>query len=239
MSVFFAFIAGLITVLSPCVLPLLPVILASSTLEGRRRPFGVIIGFVLCFTVVTLTLSILVQQFSISPNAHRVVAASIFILMGLVLAVPFLKEQFELLAAQVTNKISRQSKQGDGFFGGVAAGAGLGLAWTPCVGPIMAAVITLAMNQETTLNSALVAIAFSVGTALPMGAVVLLGGKLYRRISFLKNNSSKIQRAMGLLILAVGLAILFGFDRQIQIQLFRLFPGWESTLTGWERLIVD
>jgi cytochrome c-type biogenesis protein len=239
MSLFFAFVAGLVTVLSPCVLPLLPVILASSTLEGKWRPFGVIIGFVLCFTTVTLALSILVQQFSISPNAHRTAAASIFILMGLVLAVPFLKEQFELLAARATNKLTRQTKQGEGLVGGLVAGAGLGLAWTPCVGPIMAAVITLAMNQETTLNSALVAISFSLGTALPMGAAVLLGGKLYRRIAFLKSNSSNIQRAMGLLILAVGLAIWLGFDRQIQILLFRLFPGWESTLTGWEGFIVD
>lgn len=239
MSIFFAFIAGIVTVLSPCVLPLLPVILASSTLSGKKRPIGIIVGFVLSFTTMTLAFSILVQQFSISPNVHRLTAAVIFIIMGTVLAVPTLKSIFELNAGRAVGHLSSQSASGEGLMGGLAAGAGLGLAWTPCVGPIMAAVITLAMNQETTWHSAFVALAFSIGTSLPMGAAVLFGSKLYSRVAFLKKNSALIQQAMGVIILLVGIAILMGIDRQIQIALFKLFPEWESTLTGWERLAVD
>lgn len=239
MSILFSFIAGLVTVLSPCVLPLLPVILASSTLSGNKRPIGIIVGFVLSFTTVTLALSILVQQFSISPNVHRLTAATIFIAMGLVLTIPKLKTVFQFNAGRAVGQLSSQSASGEGLMGGLAAGAGLGLAWTPCVGPIMAAVITLAMNQETTWHSAFVALAFSIGTALPMGAAVLFGARLYSRVTFLKKNSELIQQIMGVVILLVGAAILTGIDREIQIGLFRLFPAWESTLTGWERLAVD
>ncbi|MGU3400898.1 cytochrome c biogenesis CcdA family protein [Brucellaceae bacterium D45D] len=235
MSVLFAFIAGVVTILSPCVLPLLPVILASSTLEGRSRPFGLILGFAVFFTAITLLLSILVRQFSIPPDIHRTVAASIFILLGIVLIVPAFKRSFETWTSQWAGGFTSTGQARSGFGGGFLTGAGLGLAWTPCVGPIMASVITLALNQQTTLASAATALAFSLGTALPMGLAVLMGSRIYKRTVFLKRHSARIQQIMGLLILLVGLAIWFGFDRTIQVALFKAFPGWDSALTGWER----
>ncbi|MBI1621814.1 cytochrome c biogenesis CcdA family protein [Aquamicrobium zhengzhouense] len=238
MSLFFAFIAGIVTVLSPCVLPLLPVILASSSIEGRWRPAGLIVGFAVFFTGITLFLSLLVRQVSISPDAHRTAAALIFILMGLVLAVPAFKARFEIATSGFLSRFAGGSRHGSqGFLGGLFTGAGLGLAWTPCVGPIMAAVITLALNQQTTLSSTLTAISFSLGTALPMGAAVLFGQRLYSRTAFLKRNSARIQQLMGVIILLVGLGIWFGIDRSIQILLFKAFPGWEAALTGWERAV--
>lgn len=241
MSLFFAFIAGVVTILSPCVLPLLPVILATTTFEGRARPIGLIFGFTACFTIITLALSILVRQFSIPPDIHRTAAALIFIVMGLLLAVPMLKTCFENTASRLTGTYATQrgGRSTTGFSGGLIIGAGLGLAWTPCVGPIMAAVITLALNQETTLMSSAIAIAFSLGTALPMGIAVLLGSRFYSRIGILKRNSGRMQQAMGFTILLVGLAIWFGIDRLIQIELFKAFPGWESTLTGWEKNVAN
>lgn len=238
MSLFFAFVAGVVTVLSPCVLPLLPVILANSTIGGRLRPIGVIVGFVVSFSVITLLLSLLVRSLGLSPNVHRTAAALVFIAMGIVLAVPALKARFEMWAAPVAGRFSSGGTS-SGFGGGVLTGAGLGLAWTPCVGPIMASVITLALNQQTTLASAMTAIAFSLGTAIPMAAPVLLGHRLYSRIGFLKRNSARIQQVMGILVLLVGLAIWFGFDRTIQVALFKAFPGWEPMLTGWEHAITD
>ncbi|MFC5387313.1 cytochrome c biogenesis CcdA family protein [Aquamicrobium segne] len=238
MSLFFAFVAGVVTVLSPCVLPLLPVILANSAIGGRLRPAGIIIGFALFFSGVTLALSLLVRQFSIPPDIHRTVAALIFIVMGLVLAVPVLKSRFEMLAAPLANRFAGAGTS-SGFGSGLLTGAGLGLAWTPCVGPIMASVITLALNQQTTWHSSATALAFSLGTAIPMGLAVLFGHRLYKRINVLKRHSARIQQIMGLVILLVGLAIWFGFDRTFQIILFKIFPGWEALLTGWERLVVN
>src|SRR5690606_6950819 len=160
---------------SPCVLPLLPVILASSTLEGRSRPIGLIVGFAVFFTTITLLLSILVRQFSISPDIHRIMAAIIFIGLGVILAVPALKSRFEVVTSRFPARFASTGNRTSGFSGGFITGAGLGLAWTPCVGPIMASVITLALNQQTTFASGLTAFAFSLGTALPMGLAVLFG----------------------------------------------------------------
>lgn len=237
MSLLFAFLAGLVTVLSPCVLPLLPVILATSAAGGRWRPLGVMVGFAVFFCGITLFLSLLVRQVALPPDVHRTAAALVFILMGLVLAVPPLKLRFEMLVTPLTGRLAGGGS-GAGFGGGLVTGAGLGLAWTPCVGPIMASVITLALNQQTSWQSAFTALAFSLGTALPMGLAVLFGHRLYSRIGFLKRNSARIQMAMGVVILLVGLAIWSGLDRSIQIALFRAFPGWEPMLTGWERAVV-
>ena len=90
----FAFLAGVITVLSPCVLPLLPVILATAAQEGRARPVGVMIGFVGSFTVATLALSYLVRALGLPPDINRLAAGYILILLGLVLAVPVLHSFF-------------------------------------------------------------------------------------------------------------------------------------------------
>lgn len=237
MILLFAFVAGVVTILSPCVLPLLPIILASTALEGRSRPIGLIIGFAVFFTAITLLLSVFVRQFAVSPDVHRTCAAIIFIVLGFVLAIPSLKAAFEMKTSRVMGRFASTGRETTGFGGGFITGAGLGLAWTPCVGPIMASVITLALNQQTTTASALTAIAFSLGTAIPMGIVVLLGSRTYNRLGFLKRHSALIQQAMGVLILFVGLAIWFGVDRSIQTVLFQWFPGWDSALTGWEKAV--
>lgn len=121
-----------------------------------------------------------------------------------------------------------------GFGGGLAVGAGLGLAWSPCVGPIMASVITLALNQQVDTGAVAVTLAFSLGTALPMAAIMLGGRQLARRLSWFQANSSRIQQVLGVILVLTGVAIFLGWDRQIQILLLTWFPGWEAALTGWE-----
>ncbi len=227
-----AFVAGAVTILSPCVLPLLPVILSSTVQEGRARPWGVLAGFVGSFTLVTLFLAFAVQSLGISPNATRVLSAVLLIGFGLVLAVPALKHRFELATASLLPVPSGSERSG--FWGGLAIGGGLGLAWTPCVGPIMASVITLALNQAVTGAAFATTLAFALGTAIPMAAVMFGGRSLVRRFSFLQANGTRIQQVFGILLVLVGLAIWTGFDRRIQVQLLQWFPNWERTLTGWE-----
>lgn len=230
----FAFLAGVITVLSPCVLPLLPVIFATAAQEGKARPIGVVVGFVGSFTLATLTLSFLVRSLGLSPDLNRLLAAAILVLLGLVLAVPVLHEAFERWTSGLVSRMPAGRKQSNGFGGGLAVGAGLGFAWSPCVGPIMASVITLALNQQVDAGAVLVTLAFSLGTALPMAAIMLGGRKLVTRLHWFQANSMRIQRVLGVLLLLTGIAILLGWDRWIQIQLLTWFPGWEAVLTGWE-----
>lgn len=233
----FAFLAGVITVLSPCVLPLLPVILATAAQEGKARPIGVMIGFVGSFTLATLALSYLVRSLGLPPDINRLLAGYVLILLGLVLAVPALHDLFERFTSRLVGRFSGGAVvQGSGFGGGLAVGSGLGLAWSPCVGPIMASVITLALNQQVNASAVLITLAFSLGTAIPMAAIVIGGRKVARRLRWFQANAKAVQQALGLIMLLVGVAILAGWDRLIQIQLLTWFPNWELSLTGWEPL---
>ncbi|WP_055048112.1 cytochrome c biogenesis CcdA family protein [Devosia sp. A16] len=227
-----AFVAGVITILSPCVLPLLPMILATATQEGKARPVGVIVGFVLAFSAATLALSALVRLIGVPPDINRTLSAIVLALLGLVLAAPGLQLQFERLASGLAGRAPRS--EGSGFGGGLVVGLGLGLAWSPCVGPIMASVITLALNQSVGPGAIAVTLAFSLGTALPMAAVLLGGRQLVRRLSWFQSHAATIQRVFGVVLLLTALAIWLGWDRNIQILLLEWFPSWESLLTGWE-----
>ncbi len=232
----FAFLAGIITVLSPCVLPLLPVILATAAQEGKARPFGVMAGFVGSFTIATLALSYLVRSLGLPPDINRLAAGYILILLGLVLAVPLLHGLFERSASLAIGRFSSggPAVQSNGFGGGFVVGSGLGLAWSPCVGPIMASVITLALNQQVSASAILITLAFSLGTAIPMGAIVFGGRSFAQRLRWFQANARVIQRGLGVIMLLVGIAILAGWDRLVQIQLLTWFPNWELSLTGWE-----
>ncbi|WP_240230643.1 cytochrome c biogenesis CcdA family protein [Devosia lacusdianchii] len=233
LTIGFAFLAGIITVLSPCVLPLLPVILASAAQEGKARPIGLIIGFVGAFTAATLALSFLVRALGVPPDLNRILAGAVLIALGLVLAIPQFHLAFERLAGALASRAPAGGPS-SGFGGGLAVGAGLGLAWSPCVGPIMAAVITLALNQQVDAGAIAVTLAFSLGTALPMAAIMFGGRALVQRLGWFTRHANRIQQALGLILVLTGLAIFLGWDRQIQILLLTWFPDWELALTGWE-----
>jgi cytochrome c-type biogenesis protein len=232
LSLVLAFVAGVITILSPCVLPLLPMILATATQDGRARPFGVIFGFVVAFAAATLALSTLVRTLGVPPDINRTLSAIVLVVLGFVLVIPRLQLQFEHWAGGLAGRAPAAA--GAGFGGGLVVGLGLGLAWTPCVGPIMASVITLALNQNVGTGAVAITLAFALGTALPMAAVLFGGRELVRRLGWFQRNSAPIQRVFGLVLLLTGLAIWFGWDRTIQIALLEWFPSWDGLLTSWE-----
>lgn len=229
----FAFLGGVITVLSPCILPVLPIVLSASTSEGKKRPYGVITGFIVSFTAVTLSLSFVVRQFDLSPDVLRVAAAIIILALGLTLLVPKLQLFFEKAVAGLSRRGSVQTNK-SGFWGGFITGLTLGFVWAPCVGPIMAAVITLAITETVSWNALLITVFYSLGTAIPLFAVMQGGRKLLNKVTWLKTNSGKIQRVFAALMLVAAIAIFFNLDRRFQSWILDVFPGYGSALTSIE-----
>lgn len=233
----FAFLAGIVTILSPCILPVLPIVLSGST-GGKARPYGVVTGFILSFSLFTLVLTAIVKAFALPPDFLRFVAVAFVIGFGLVMIVPALRDRFEMWASRVAGKGASKSggKPRTGFFGGVVVGTSLGLVWTPCVGPIMASVISLAITQQVDGGAVATVLAYSLGTAIPMFGIMVGGRALIQRLPVLSRNPAAIQRVFGILMIVVGVSIGFGWDRTVQARLLEAFPNWGTGLTAFESI---
>jgi cytochrome c biogenesis protein CcdA/thiol-disulfide isomerase/thioredoxin len=243
----FAFLSGVITILSPCILPVLPIVLSGGVGGGRARPFGVLAGFVVSFTAFTLALSAIVQALGIPVDALRIAAVVLIVLFGVVMLVPWLRDRFEMLTSRMTARRSTRAPAGaapagaagaprrDGFWSGVIVGLSLGLIWTPCVGPIMASVISLALTQHVDGGSVSITLAYTLGTSIPMLGVMLGGRALINKVPALTRNSGNIQKVFGALMIVIGVAIGLGWDRQFQTFVLRALPGYGTGLTAIEK----
>lgn len=230
----FAFISGIVTILSPCILPVLPIVLSGSV-GGKSRPYGVILGFIVSFSAFTLLLSTVVRALNIPPNILRYLAVGFIGLFGLVMIVPKLREGFELLASRISFQ-RKQGKPTKGFAGGLLVGASLGLVWTPCVGPILASVISLAVTQSVDSGAVFIILTYALGTSIPMLAIMLGGRKLIDRFPALSKNTGRIQQIFGVLMIVVAVSIGFGWDIKFQSAVLRVFPNYGSGLTAIENV---
>jgi cytochrome c biogenesis protein CcdA/thiol-disulfide isomerase/thioredoxin len=237
----FAFVSGLITILSPCILPVLPLVFSGGVGAGRGRPYGVVLGFAAAFAGFTLSLTALVQSLGISPDALRYAAVGLIVLFGLVLAVPKLGQGFELLTARLASWGGRlgRSRPGReparrGFWAGIAVGLGLGLVWTPCVGPIMASVASLALTRRLDGGAVAITLAYTLGTSFSMLAIMLGGRTLLARVPALARRGAAIQRVFGVLLVVTGVAVGLGWDRRFQSAVLKVLPGYGSGLTALE-----
>lgn len=234
--VFFAWLAGVVTVLSPCILPVLPLILSSSVggIEtGKSRPLGVVMGFVLSFTLFTLFLSTIVRWSGISADTLRLVSVVVIGLFGFSLLVPALQIWMEGFFSRLTGIVPRSTGR-QGLSGGIVVGLSLGLLWTPCVGPILASVISLALSGSVTLAAFFITFAYALGTAIPMLLIMWGGRTLLQRVPWLLRNTGNIQKAFGGLMILTALAVFTNLDRKFQSWIIRVFPKYGSGLTKFE-----
>lgn len=229
----FSFLAGVLTVASPCVLPVLPILL-SGTVGGRARPYGIIFGFALSFTFFTLFLSAIVRGLGVPADVLRGFSILLLIGFGLVLAVPALHDWFETRASRLVPQGRPRGSERPGLWGGVLIGATLGLLWTPCVGPILASVISLALSGQVTAQAAGITLAFSLGTALPMWLIMLGGRGLLNRIPWLLHHLGRVQQAFGALLVVFAVGMAFGADRRVQAWVLDTFPNYAASLSSIE-----
>lgn len=229
----FAFLAGIVTVLSPCIFPMLPIILAGSVGgEGKSRPLGIVTGFVLSFTFFTLFLSLIVQATGVSADALRVFSIAVIGFFGVSLIFPPAQKVIE----RAFSFFSRfaPTTQRNGYFGGVLLGASLGLLWTPCVGPILAAVISLAISGTVSGSAFLITFAYALGTAGPLLAITYGGQEALNRTPWLAKNTRTIQQVFGVIMILTAFAIWQQWDRKFQTWFLQAFPQYGVGLTKFE-----
>lgn len=211
----FAFIAGIVTILSPCILPILPIVLSGSVSGGKKKPLGIILGFIISFTFFTLFLTTLVKLTGIPSETLRYIAAVVLLIFGITLLVP----SFQTLSERLFQKLSfltPKAAPNTGFFGGFVIGLSIGLIWTPCVGPILASVIALAATSTVTTTTFLITLFYSLGSAIPMFFIMIGGRNLLNKVPLLTKNGGFIQKAFGIIMIILSIVIFLNYDRQFE-----------------------
>lgn len=232
----FAFLAGIVTVLSPCILPILPVILTSTIggkNVGKSRPLGVVTGFVLSFTFFTLFLSKIVELSGVSGNFLRSLSVVVIAGFGTSLLVPKVQIYIEILFSRIAALVPNVQNK-EGYWGGILIGLSVGLLWTPCVGPILASVISLAITGQVTFDAFLITMAYSVGTAIPMFLIMWGGQSVLHRVPWLLKNLGLVQRIFGVVMILTAVGIFFEIDRKFQTYILKTFPSYGTGLTRLE-----
>ena len=227
-----AFVAGLVTAVSPCVLPILPIVLATGADGDRRRPYLVIAGLIASFSFFTLASVQIIQALHIPSSTLRDIAIAIIAIFGLTLLVPALSRVFERATARFPAMGVRLATPG--VAGGLITGVGLGLVWTPCAGPILGAITSLAVTAPGSAATVALVISYSIGAGLPLLGIALGGRAALARLR-LRSASAWASRALGILVLVTAGLMAVGADTAISADLTNALPDWTGTLQALER----
>ncbi len=209
-----ALLAGAVTVASPCILPMLPILLGASW--GRRdprRPLLIVLGFVASFATTALVFGVFTRVLGVSQGTVRGIAIGALLLFGVLSLLPRVFERLAGVLAPISDRAARLGQSGgDGPFGGLALGATLGALWAPCAGPVLASILVMIASAPDASRAAPLLLAYAVGTGLPMLAIAYGGQTVSSRIRRLARHGGVIRQAFGLLVIATALAMLWEVD---------------------------
>ena len=210
--------AGVITAISPCVFPVLPILFAGGGTGSRRRPVAIIAGLIASFAIFTLFATWILKQLGLPQDFLRNLAIALLFLLAATLVFP----QLGLLLERPLYFLSRRRTRSD-LGGGFLLGASLGLVFVPCAGPVLGAISANAARVQFGWRTILVTVFYSLGAAVPMLAIVLLGEDVTRR---LRASAVRMRLALGVVMALAALAIVFNADQKLQTW----FPGYTDFL---------
>lgn len=229
-----AFLAGILTVLSPCVLPLLPITLGAAAASHRLGPIALALGLALSFTLVGLFVAVAGFALGLDAELFRMISAVMLLAIGIVLLVPPLQDRLAAAAGPLSNWFNARfgGPAAPGLAGQFGVGVLLGAIWSPCVGPTLGAASILASQGKDLPQVALTMLAFGLGAGLPLVLLGLASRRLFQKWrGALGTAGAGLKKVLGALLVGVGLMILTGFDKTLETWLVRISPDWLNTLT--------
>jgi cytochrome c-type biogenesis protein len=230
-SIFLVFLAGVVTIMKPCCLPLVPVIFSGSG-GHRLRPLAIVSGLTISFTTMGVLVSAFGATFAGYTDYLRNIAILFIISMGLVLFDEDVNMEFMKISGSITqglrgigffNKFSSKMPEGS-LTGGFFLGMSLGVLWIPCVGPILGAVLALVASVGNTTYGASMLFVYSIGMSLPMLSIAYYGKKVTNRYKWFSKNGELLKKLSGLVLIVIGIMLLFGVDKLMIKWLSPYFP---------------
>jgi len=235
MNLILALIAGVLSVFSPCVLPLVPIVLGTALSAHRLGPLMLVLGLTLSFLVMGVAVAGAGYSLGLDEALLRSVSALLLVVVGAVLLVPRLQAQVALAASPISNWTEQRlsTATSSGLGGQFLVGLLLGVVWTPCVGPTLGAASILASQGEQLGQVAATMTAFAVGTSLPLLLIGLLSREAFLRWRgrFLTAGTTG-KMVMGGLLAATGIFMLTGTDKVLQTGLLNILPAWMLELSA-------
>lgn len=225
-----ALLAGLLSLLSPCVLPMIPAVTASAMRASRTGVWFLAAGLALTFAIGGSLLTYLLLSAGLGPEIMRTFAAYFMLAMGLILSIDWLNQQFSMLLSRLTSRLpsgGQVTENTDHPAFQFVVGGSLGLVWLPCVGPTLGAAIALASTGQSMLMSFTVMLAFGLGTALPLVAIGYAAGV---KLSKLRTSGKFGRKLLGYALLLIALMIFSGFDKVLELWAIEFLPDWVSSI---------
>jgi cytochrome c-type biogenesis protein len=222
-----AFLAGLLSTLSPCVLPILPIVLAGAAAAGPSGAFALAAGLALSFTAIGLFVATVGFSIGIDIGAFRTVAGVLLIAVGALLLLPALRGHVSAALGPLGDRLNTLFGT-TGRSGPFAMGLVLGAVWTPCVGPTLGAASLLAAKGENLGEVALTMFAFGIGAGLPLLLLGFVSQKTRRQLG---EASRKLDKVLGAGLIVAGMLVLTGADKWLETRLLDISPDWLTRLT--------
>lgn len=234
-TVALGYLAGVLSTLSPCVLPLLPIVLGAALTQHRAGPLALAAGLAISFVVIGMFVATVGFAIGLDGGLFRIVAGLLLIVVGVVLLVPQMQARFAVAAGPVANWTEQKfgGFSTTGLGGQFAVGLLLGAVWSPCVGPTLGAASLLASRGENLGSVALTMLAFGLGAATPLVLLGFLSREVMMRWRDRMLSAGKRGKMiMGALLVVTGIFIVTGLDKRFETWLLRISPEWLIELTA-------
>src|SRR6202522_4434304 len=210
---FLAFVGGILTILSPCILPVLPFVFARSDQPFRKSGLPLLAGMAVTFALVA-SLATIGGGWAVRANEYgRIAALVLFGIFGLTLLFSSLAERLSRPLVRLGNRLSQNSEAGPSVANSFLLGIGTGLLWAPCAGPILGLILTGAALGGASTHTAVLLLAYAAGAATSLTFALLAGGRIFAAMKRSLGAEEWIRRALGVAVLAGVIAAALGLDR--------------------------
>ena len=233
-SIAFAFLAGILSTLSPCVLPLLPIVLGAAVGEHRLGPVSLAAGLALSFVAIGLFIATIGFSIGFDVGVFRIFGALLLLSIGLVLLIPQFATGFATVAAPISGWAQGNFGGFDttGIKGQFALGLLLGAVWSPCVGPTLGAASLLASQGKDLGQVGIIMGSFGIGAALPLLLLGLLSREAMLRLRGRMMEAGKRGKmVLGALLVVLAVSIMTGLDKRFEAIVVNASPAWLTELT--------
>jgi len=233
----FAFVAGVLTILAPCTLPVVPLVFGAAATGGRRRTLGILVGFGLTFVLAAVVVASALAAAGLTTDRLRLASAVVLGIVGLTLVSSRIEAWSERGLAPLAGFGTRlaDGRPGDGLIGGLVLGGAIGLVWAPCVGPIMAAVIATAVTHGPSIETVVIALAYIAGAIVPIAIIAGWGRRASHALAGAVRGG-RLRRGSGVAMLVTAALVATGLDFAVEDRIVGVLPtGWGGALLAVEQ----